>query len=162
MKLILSASREGIHRCRGLAGVRFSVQPPSSNVAILLDEDETTATSDCEKAYADELVAKGYQPGFYLNPGDFSGSAYCGAIDDTNVANAVVWSDEQEIERTAYDRDNSPSFNPEQPNCGSGLTTYGWQYIQPNAEQNYGQGDLTQGYDCDEVAPDRTSSLWLP
>ena len=125
-------------------------------VAILLDEDEsgTTKVGSCESAYADEITKKGYQPGFYLNPTNASGDAYCAAFSDPNVANAVVWPDNPQPSAYSTHRNSSPPFGPTKPSCGSGVNAFGWQYTL--------SGNTGSNYDTDELAPDRASTVWLP
>jgi len=137
---------------------------PGGGVGIYLDEDEgVTVTPECMRAYADELTAKHYQPGFYLNPHpDHEGNAYCSAITDPNVASAVIFSDQSERQRPDYTRGSSPAFGPDKPSCGDPGQIYGWQYIQPSVAAAYGQQSLTYTFDVDELAPDRRATIWAP
>lgn len=132
--------------------------PADGKIAFFLDVEagknlqgvSYVVSSDCLKAYADTIEPK-FHAGFYENPSssDNFEPKFCAALDDKNVANAVLWPDEPELDAYIFNRQGSPNFNPAPVHCHGGTDSV-WQY----------KGNGT--YDADELVPGARDILWAP
>ncbi len=130
--------------------------PDNHSIIIFGDlEAKRPATATCMAAYADELLADGYQPGWYGNPnrGDFNDAFCAAAAHDTKVATAVVWTS-QPVRGDVGGR-SAPPFTPAAPHCSDGNTLL-WQYKRDRIIDGV-------GYDLDELTPPGAGGVvWHP
>ena len=129
--------------------------PADGKITLFLDveRDHTAAvTADCINSYADEVVKKGYHPGFYENASLFSNQFCAAAGADQNTASANLWSQNpaQNGSSSNAKAANSPTFGPNKVSCSSGVTM-AWQYALDNG-----------GYDSDEITPSSAGALYIP
>ena len=105
---------------------------PGGTVIMLDAEPSYGVVAGSLQGWADSIAVSGYKPGFYEYSGNPFASAFCTAASDPNVANALLWTTQPNVQPHGHRAlSAAPAFGPS-PTCGYGASALQYFTQDPN------------------------------